>query len=371
MDRRRFLSAVGVAVVGLGGHTNPLTAALAQLGERLGSLPGEVPDVHIGRSEVAGIASIADTIERRAHIVGGGAAENRDTAADEFESAMLTVRMVQTALAADRSAALDRDLYTAAGWLFRAVGFMAFDTGRITVAHDLLWTAQECAMHAGNGSLEARVLGTRARQDAWSGEPATAAQLLVRALNLPRLSYTEQAMLYALQARALGRFGMAPQTLRAVAESDEAMQRALDGNEAEGLRAERPWVGFFDLGHQQGDTGRALLDLAFAMGANVPQAIIDDGLARNRRTLDAIDLGQHSRSATFTAFNLSAVQLLAGAPDEALMTGHEGIRLAAGIKSRRVDEHMRMLRDVCDDRCRGVRDASELSEAIGLALVAS
>lgn len=368
MDRRRFLgtvgaAAVGAAVVSLGGQmSSPLASALAQLGERLGSRPGEgAPIRRIAAPEVAQIRTIADMIERRAHVVGGGADGN---VGDGFEEAMQTVRTVQLTLAADHSGTVDRDLYIAAGWLFRAVGFMAFDTSRVTIAQDLLWAAQECASHAGCASLEARVFGTRARQEAWNGDRSAAAQLAARALKLPGLTAREHAMLYALQARALARLGHVQPTLRAIGESDQAMMYVTAGD-----TADRPWVGFFDFAHQQGDTGRALLDLALGMGADISPEVLDDGMSRHRASLADFDVNVHRRSAAFSYLNLAATQVLAGAPDEAVITGHNAIGLGTGIHSRRVDEHLRLVRDVCMDRCRGNRSAHELSEAVGIALV--
>lgn len=363
MDRRRFLNALGgIAVVGLGGQTTALSAALGQLGERLGAPAGDTPTRSIDTVGIAKIMEIADLIERRAHVIGGDAGSNPG---EEFDTAMRSVTAVQRVLAADHSGTVNRELYIAAGWLFRAVGFMAFDTNRLTIAQDLLSAAQECAAHAGCASLEARVLGTRARQEAWSGDPAVAVQLLNRAVHLQGLTSREQAMLYALQARALGRMGFAPQALRAVGESDQAMMHVAPGD-----TDDRPWVGFFNLGHQQGDTGRALLDLALSAGADVPADVIADSGSRHRASLAEFDLREHRRSMAFTYLNLAATQVLAGAPDEALTIGNNAIGVSVGIRSHRVDEHLRLVGDVCAIHGRGNRSTGELREAIGDALVA-
>lgn len=364
MDRRRFLTAsAGVVVVGVGGQLNsPLVTALSQLGERLGTLPGQVPDSHIGAPEVARIREMADLIERRAHVIGGGAETSKG---DEFDNAMLSVRTVQAALAADHSGTVDRDLYIAAGWLFRAVGFMAFDTNRLTIAQDLLRAAHECAAHAGCASLEARTLGTLARQEAWKGDAATAAQYAARALRLDGLTSRERAMLHAVQARALARLGMVQPTLRAVGESDADMMHLAPGD-----TADRPWVGFFDFAHQQGDTGRALLDLALTMDPADSAGVLADGASRHRASLDAFDVNTHRRSAAFTYLNLAATEVLAGTPEMALRTGGSAIGLGAGIRSQRLDEHLRMLDGVCRQHAPGNASAAELREAVAGALVA-
>lgn len=341
------------------GRYQPLGSALNEVAKRMRGVAGEAPTAQVDPAKIDQIRAVAHFYETRAMVVGGGA---EDDHGEQYTAALVSVRDVEALLRSHHPNHLDADLYAAAAWLFRAVGFLAFDTNRRTIANDLLSAAQECAVHAGNPSLEARIIGTRARTEAWNGDPQAGALLAQRALELPGLTPTELSMLYSVQARALARMGLWQPTLTAVGQSDEALAGALPGE-----MIARPWSTFFDQPHQQGDTGRALLDLAWAASDDVsPQSVaraLDTADLRHRASLSQYDTGTNRRSASMTALNLAATQALRGAPDEALATGREAIDMQAGVTSQRVAEHLTMVSAACD-RCAGNPAADELREAV-------
>lgn len=359
MERRSLLKA-GVAAVALGPTAGPLAQALAQLAPRLVGHGWSAPH-HVGLSDIERLRGLAAAYESHGMISGGGATDARG---ELLKAALAHVGEAQSMLVRSQCPeALQSDLYCAAAWLMRAAGFAAFDIGAYPLADDLLGAALQLADDSGNPSIRARVAGTRARMKSWLGDQQTAVLLVRSSLRTGGLVATERAMLHSLHARALGRMGKVAETREAIDLADIAIDQIEPGE-----MNTRPWAVFFNRADQQGDTGRALLDLSAAtkQATHVPEA-----MARHQTAANGHDATTRRRSSALTLVSLAVGDVLQGAPDLALRHGHAALSLTHGsLESRRVYDELRGLRSMCQDRCAGNRHATELAGAIDLALIA-
>lgn len=362
MERRSLIKG-GLAAVALGPTNGPLAQALATLAPRLtvrqhDSAPNTVRPDHIER-----LRGLAAAYESHGMVSGGGA---KDARGELLQAALVHVGEAQSMLVRSQCpAALEAELYAAAAWLMRAAGFAAFDIGAYPLADDLLGAALQLADDAGNPSIRARVAGTRARMLSWLGDQQGAILLARTSLRSSGLMPTERAMLHSLHARALGRMGKADETREAIDLADVAM-----GQIEPGEMGDRPWAAFFSYPDQQGDTGRALLDLSAAVG-RAGQVYVPEAIARHQTAAAGHDPASRRRSMALTYVSLAVGDVVQGAPDMAARHGREALSLVHGnLESRRVYDELRTLRTLCQDRCAGNRHAIELAGQIDLALIA-
>jgi hypothetical protein len=148
----------------------------------------------------------------------------------------------------------------------------------------------------------------------------TFAQLgLVRA---DRLTPTERAMLHTAVARAHGRLGDVPATLRAIGDADDAFAHADPASDV-------PWMAYYDQAQHSGDTGHALYELA-VHGVQLKEA--SDRLA----TAVANHPDTYIRSRSFSGFKLAALTMHIGDPHEAVQVAQDAVRDAASVRSQRL-----------------------------------
>lgn len=218
---------------------------------------------------------------------------------------------------------LKTKLLTAVGQLGVATGSLLFDAHQHPLSERILAFATACAEDGDDWNLRAKALSWRARQAVWVGDVEgglTFAQLgLVRS---DRLTPTERAMLHTAVARAHGRLGDVPATLRAVGSADDAFANADPSNDV-------PWMAYYDHAQHSGDTGHALFELA-VRGVQVEEA------SGRLATAVADHPDTYIRSRSFSGFKLAALTMHAGDPHEAVQVAQNAIRDAAGVRSQRL-----------------------------------
>jgi hypothetical protein len=251
---------------------------------------------------------------------------------------------------------LDRrpELLSAVAYLAHTCGFMAFDGYAFDDARRLLGFGVTCAEEADDWHLRARLLATMARLETWVGHPdrgLTHTQLaLVRS---DRLTATEQAMLYSLEARALARMQRRQDTVAAIGRADDALaDQDVDEDPA--------WMRYYDAAQHAGDIGAALLDLVLA-GAVAP------GEARSRH-VTAIDGRRPDlvRSRALSQVGLAKLEMASGDPTEAVSIGHAALDTAGPVRSRRVADDLAHLGRLAQ-RHANQSDVGELCERLAAA----
>jgi hypothetical protein len=344
MDRREFLAAAAAVAVPTGASIDGLDLIAPT------SPPGR-----IGSTEIAQVRDTAVAIKRGDMRWGGGFG---------FDAALVEARRARDLLDARCPDELRAELLVAVGWLTCNAGFMAFDIDRYRDASRLWDLAQRCALDADSWSLNARILGSMARQAMWLDRPDDALGLAEHGIDGDKngqLVPTELAMLWALKARAHAQIGDADATERAIGTADHFFSlRDLDEC------ADRPWVAHYSHAHHWGDTGLAWERLAVTGLSS--HAIVEAG-GRHQAAAD----GHGTDAARSHALALTALAKLdtaVGDLDRGVQMGHRAVDAAQCVRSGRVREDLVKLRETTTPH-KERKDVAELRERIASALLAA
>jgi hypothetical protein len=293
------------------------------------SLPTTKLPTVVGLEDISQLRDTADQFRLWDASHGGGVL--RQAALDRVHFA---ARMLKEVACHDR---YRKDFYAAVGRLAQAAAFMSFDGKNYTDATKLFVFGKDCAEEAGDWSLRASIYSSMARQAFWQGDPEEGRTCIEFAMvRLDRLTPTEQAMVHAVHARALAKFGRVREALTAVCKADEAFAAAT---------ADVGYAAYFDAAERDGETGHALSDLAVrgSYGAEAEQ-----------RLTNAIALHgpEYTRSRTFCRIQLAIQKMVTGDPYEASALGIQATEDAASIRSTRIDDTLLNLHRLAGRRVR-------------------
>jgi hypothetical protein len=320
----------------------------------LESIAPTTPSSRVGVTEIAQVRDSAIAVKRGDMRWGGGFG---------FDAALVETRRARDLLDARCPTRLRPDLLVAVGWLACNTGFMAFDIDRYRDAARLWNVALRCAEEAGSWSLQARVLGSMARQSTWLDRPHDALALIDRVLDNERgaLVPTEHAMLWALKARASAQAADARATETAIGKADESFA-ARDLDEC----ADRPWVAHYSHAHHWGDTGLAWDRLALA--GHDPHAVVQAG-GRHQAAADGHGVDA-ARSHALALLALAQLDTAVGDLDRGVQAGHLAVDASQQVSSGRVRENLVGLHRATAPHV-GRTDAAELRERIATVLLAA
>jgi hypothetical protein len=229
---------------------------------------------------------------------------------------------------------------------------MAFDAYAHDDARTMFAFGLSCAEHADDWHLRAKLLAAcLARQAIWAGDPDRGLTYAEMALvRTDRLTPVELAMLHGTRARALASLGRPREALQSVAAADEAF-----GSHGS---AENPrWMAYYDAAEHAADTGHCLFDITLHGGGPQPEAA-----ARLRTAVDGHPAA-YARSRILAEARLATVLFHAGDPHEASAAGHQALDHAQALRSHRVADHLRHLRQAAG-RHDAIAEASELGQRI-------
>jgi hypothetical protein len=302
VNRRQFLQTLTAA---------GMTASLDSFARELDLL---TPARVVTEADIARLRAAGEFFTSWAHVHGGQ--EIGQAVSAEMSRA---VELLKTSC----PPRLKAKLLTAVGQLGVATGSLLFDAHQHPLSERILAFATACAEEGNDWNLRAKALSWRARQAVWVGDVdggLTFAQLgLVRP---DRLTATERAMLHTAVARAHGRLGDIPATLRAIGDADDAFADADPANDV-------PWMAYYDHAQHSGDTGHALYELA-VHGVHIEEA------SGRLATAIANHPDIYIRSRSFSGFKLAALTMHSGDPHEAVQVAQNAVRDAAGVRSQRV-----------------------------------
>jgi hypothetical protein len=320
----------------------------------LDSIVPTTPPSRVGATEIAQVCDTAMAVKRGDLRWGGGFG---------FDAALIETRRARDLLEARCPARLRSELLVAVGWLACNTGFMAFDLERYRDAFRLWNVASRCAEEADNPSLQARVLGSMARQSTWLRRPDDAIRLIDRALEggEGRLVPTEHAMLWALKARACAEAGDAKATEAAIGTADQWFaSRDLDECE------DRPWAAHYSHAHHWGDTGMAWDRLAVT--GHSAHAVVQAG---GRHQASAGGHGEDSaRSHALALLALAELDTTVGDLDQGVDAGRRALAAAQRVNSGRVRDNLISLHRAMEPHA-ARNDVTELRERIADVLLAA
>jgi transcriptional regulator with XRE-family HTH domain len=333
VDRRKFITAsAGASVAALA--ADPVLSLLAAIDNA--PLPAAIRP-----SDIEQVRSAARLFTSWGHAYGGGILREAVTTQLRWSAGLLESQCSQP---------LRLELFSAVGDLSGVCGFMAFDAYAHDDARRIFAFGLSCAEQAGDWHLRARLLTNMARQATWCGDPDTGLTHAELALVRPdRLAASEQAWLQATRARALANLGRAQEAIRAVGQADDAFAAR---NPAE----DPPWMAFYDDAEHASDTGHSLFDIT---ANGTPQA---DAAVRLRAAVGGYREA-YARSRMMTGERLATLLFTHGDPHEAAIIGHQAVDDAQRLRSHRVADRLRQLRQASSQHTE-LPEARELGERI-------
>jgi hypothetical protein len=313
-------------------------------------LPVAVPD-EVGHDDVARLERATGTLRAWDARHGGGACH---------EAVPALLSWGQRVLDAQTNGEVSAQLYVALADLYNLAGWAAFDLDQTDIAHRRFDRAFTLAQLGGNDALLADIGHRRGRiylhQDSLD-QANLEFQLGQRAADASG-SAIAAAVLYANQAWACAKMGMAGESLSLLGHSVDQFLRS------SGIVA--PWARFFDTTHLLAMSGVVYTELAQRENAAYTRYAIP------ALTRAAGRSGPHrSRRKSLILIALATSHLIDGRADRAAKAGVDAMEAASKVTSARVIDGLLSLRDEADlrpDRP-GARELSErITEFIDVAL---
>jgi len=333
VDRRNFLTAsAGAGAAALA--ATPVLNFLAALNQA--ALPAEVRP-----GDIEQVRSAARLFTGWSHAYGGGIVR---------EAVIAQLRWSAELLEASCPERLRPELFSAVGDLSGVAGFMAFDAYAHDDANRMFVFGLSCAEEAGDWHLRARLLTNMARQATWCDDPETGLTRTELALVRPdRLAASELAWVHAGRARALARLGRVQEAHRAILQADEAF-----GNR--NISEDPPWMAFYTGAEHAGDTGLSLYEIG------LHGTVVTDPGIRLRAAVAGHSNG-YVRSRAMGGVVLATHLVANGDPYEGIAMGNQALDDAQGLRSRRVTDQLRSLRQASSQH-ETIQDARELGGRI-------
>jgi len=340
VDRKQFLTAVLGVGAGAAISVHPLIELVST---PIQAAP--VPSV-VGRKEINDVLAADKLFDSWDNAYGGGIARQAVTT---------QLRQFAELLQARCPGSLRPELFSAVGQVGHTAAFMAFDAYAHEDARRLYRFALGCAEHVDDWALRAAVLANMARQAFWLAEYDDSLTFIELAMvRSDRLTATQRAMLHTARARVLAKLGRVPETIAAIGDADEEFGRTDPAGDPSHIR-------WYNAAEHAGETGHALSDLALQGHFR--------GEATARLTAAIADLGDiYQRSRAFCQIRLAVLTMTVGDPREAAAIGIEATETAGAIRSHRVAEGLRELRNAAASH-RDITEATELRERIGRVVV--
>jgi hypothetical protein len=314
VKRREFL--IDGASIGAGAVA--ATSAAGLLAElRQSPVPARVGPAEIERVHLA--ALFFDEIS---HAHGGDAIWEAITAQLQWSAGLLR---------ADCPPALRPGMFSAVGLLADVCGFMAFDAYRHADARRMFGFGLACAEEAGDWDQRAGQLADMAQQAIWRGDPDGALVSADLALVRPdRLAASHAARAHAMRARALAILGRVQDAKRAIGQADEAFA----GWDA---ASERPIMAYYTGAEHAAETAYPLFEIAMRDPGRA------DPASRFRTAVGGYG-DDYTRSRAMSGATLATFLFASGDPREAAAVGGQAVASAQGLRSPRVTDHLRRLR---------------------------
>jgi hypothetical protein len=298
----------------------------------------------VGRDEIDQILEADEVILTAGHVYGGGTLRYAALAQLRYAANLLDARCPER---------LRSELFSAVGALACTVGFNAFDFNDHDNARRLFRFALVCIEEAENWHLRVDVLKNLALQAHWLGDhDASLTYLDLAMVRSDRLTPAGRAVLHCGRARALAGLGRTPEVRAAVGTADEEFSRSDPANEPWNLR-------WYDTAQHHSATGEALATLA-QQGRFTDDATTRLNTAVITRGNDGI------RNRTLDQIRLATLIMTTGDPREAAAIGMQATETAATLRSGRITDTLRKLRQATTPH-KAIPEVAELRQRLASA----
>jgi hypothetical protein len=332
VERKAFLRVLAGSVAGLA-FADPVAAFAVSAAGGSGR--------QIGTAEVDQVRHMARLFASQDHLFGGGLSAQAVVTQVSASAELLDGRFAKDAVR--------KQLFAAVGDLADTAAGMCFDAGLHSHAERCFRFAVGCATEAGDWSMRAKALSGLANLAVHQGHEDDALSFAEMALvRADRLTPVVRSVMHSRHARALGAIGAARE-----ADCMTAVRLAEDNFAADGGN-EPEWIAYYDQARLERDCGRALLGLALN-GGDYHEA--QQHLTASIATFPA----GHSRGKALAMANLAALTMARDDPAHAVQLGSEALASAEAVRSDRVLEALKQLRDASErhEKVAGVREIQQ------------
>jgi transcriptional regulator with XRE-family HTH domain len=283
------------------------------------------PPERVGLADVARLEEVTAQLRAMDHEFGGGSCRDAVLTQLGWAQQLLRARVGEEAARALHLAV--SELHLLAGWTPRR-------TGSTGMARLHFARALEHARYVDEASLTAKSLYCLGRLHVHHSWVAQAARLFTMAELAAQQSGFGRAVAMA-QANLAWALALCGENRRAVDTSGRARDEFARAETAEAPR----WLTFFDAAELQALRGTTLAALAEATPVQRSEAIERFSLSSALRELP------QARPRAFELTALSWLLLDDGAVEQGIQVGHEAVTVASGVRSQRVIDRMKPLRE--------------------------
>ncbi|MEV5882926.1 hypothetical protein AB0L74_09460 [Streptomyces sp. NPDC052020] len=257
-----------------------------------------------------------------------------------------------------------RTLFKVAAELAELAGWMSYDVGLQPTAQKYFVLALHAAKEAGDRPLGSYILSSMSRQMIHLGRPDDALELIHLAQYGSRdcASPRTQSMLYAMEARAYANMGQPGKCKRAVRLAEETFADADEWDEPD-----PDWIRFFSEAELHGENSHSFRDLAYVAGRSPAYASLAEPLMRRAVELFEKD-SEHQRSYALNLIGMATVHLLRREPEESTVYAKEALRIAAKVRSERVNTRIRKTVGTAARDFGDLADVADLTERLAVEL---
>lgn len=293
------------------------SAALEPIARLLDGLNGEDP-ARVGLAEVQAVEAAADLYTRMDLAHGGIMAAAMARGSLSWAVELLERPMIPQ---------VRERLSSAIGLLADRLGWAVYDAGDTANATRVLTLALDNSARGADRDLRAHVMLDLSTVVTDAGRPSEGVEILRLALGDERISFTERANLHAVAARHCAAAHDRQAGLRHVELAEEALNRPRPASSPEWAR--RITV---SPGHHDSALGLALF------------ALDEDTRARERLSSALARLeGGRTRTGLRCRTRLAVLHMRAGDREAGEREARRAVRDAAGVRSRRVSDDLRMM----------------------------
>ncbi|WP_405011429.1 hypothetical protein [Kitasatospora sp. NBC_01539] len=243
--------------------------------------------------------------------------------------------------------------------LAHLAGWMSYDVGMHPSAQKYYVLALHAAKEAGDRPFGALILTDMSRQMIHLNRGEDALELIHLAQYGSRDTATprQQALLYAMEARAYATIGEVNRCARAARLAEDTFSdcRAGDGDPN--------WLKFFSEAELNAENAHSYRDLAYHSSRSQLYASMSAPVMERAVDLFRQD-GEHVRSYAFNLIGMASVHLLQNEPEQAAVMAEQAVDIAAKVRSERLNTRVRKTSEAANRQFTGVPGISRLAERV-------
>ncbi|MDH6129687.1 hypothetical protein [Kitasatospora sp. GP82] len=243
--------------------------------------------------------------------------------------------------------------------LAHLAGWMSYDVGMHPSAQKYYVLALHAAKEAGDRPFGALILTDMSRQMIHLNRGEDALELIHLAQYGSRDTATprQQALLYAMEARAYSNIGEVNRCARAARLAEDTFSDCRPGDN------DPNWLKFFSEAELNAENAHSFRDLAYNSSRSPLYASMAAPVMERAVDLFRQD-GDHVRSYAFNLIGMASVHLLQNEPEQAVVMADQAVDIARTVRSERLNTRVRKTSAAATRNFKGLDAVDRLAERV-------